>query len=231
MGMLNPPKWRLPMLKVKLYQVGGIISKDFIYDNLSHYMYSDEIGFGFELVDDHDDNLILNFVERVIKKLEIVSIDGEVSEIETVSYIKVKFGIRFNTKYGLYVINPPRSMKYPYEMIRTIFGSNSGLKPVEIDLKVLLNVICKKYDHVIKSMALSNIQCDPNTIAKTKIASSKDLNPFYLENYSETPAVIDTVHFVVNGIDTELSRTGRFRVHEDNLQDFMFILDVNANKF
>ena len=74
-------------------------------------------------------------------------------------------------------------------------------------------------------MSLSNIQCDPNTVAKTKIASSKDLTPFYLENYSETPAVIDIVHTVVNGIDTELSRTGRFRIHETNLQTFMQMLD------
>ena len=92
-------------------------------------------------------------------------------------------------------------------------------------LKKLLDVFDAKYDNVIKSMSLSNIQCDPNTVAKTKIASSKDLNPFYLENYSETPAVIDTVHMVANGIDTELSRTGRFRVHEANLQTFMLMLD------
>lgn len=74
-------------------------------------------------------------------------------------------------------------------------------------------------------MSLSNIQCDPNTVAKTKITSSKDLNPFYLEHYSETPAVIDTVHMLVSGIDTELSRTGRFRVHDANLQTFMLMLD------
>ncbi|MEZ8167254.1 hypothetical protein A152_0003925 [Vibrio tasmaniensis 1F-187] len=213
------------MLKVKLYQVGTPASKGLIYDNLSNHLYSDEIGFGFELVDDSEDNLILQFIERVISKQEFELPDGEVSEIETVSYIKVKFGVRFGTKHALYVINPPRSMKYPFEMIRTLFGSNSGLKPVELDLKKLLDVFDTKYDHVIKSMSLSNIQCDPNTVAKTKIASSKDLNPFYLEHYSETPAVIDTVHMVLNGIDTELSRTGRFRVHEANLQTFMLMID------
>ncbi|EHH1049902.1 hypothetical protein M2G59_02330 [Vibrio vulnificus] len=213
------------MLKVKLYQVGTPASKGLIYDNFNNHLYSDETGFGFELVDDSEDNLILQFVERVISKIEIESVDGEVSEIETVSYIKVKFGIRFNTKYGLYVINPPRSMKYPFEMIRMLFGSDSGLKPVELNLKKLLNVFASKYDYVVKSMSLSNIQCDPNTVAKTKIASSKDLNQFYLENYSETPAVIDTIHMLVNGIDMELSRTGRFRIHETNLQTLMLMLD------
>lgn len=213
------------MLKVKLYQSGIHANKGDFYDRLSQNLYSDQEGFGFELLDDSDDNFIMQFIERVISKQEFELPDGEVSEIETVSYIKVKFGVRFGTKHALYVINPPRSMKYPFEMIRTLFGTSSGLKPVDLDLKKLLDVFDAKYDNVIKSMSLSNIQCDPNTVAKTKIASSKDLNPFYLENYSETPAVIDTVHMVVNGIDTELSRTGRFRVHEANLQTFMLMLD------
>lgn len=213
------------MLKVKLYQSEVNANKGNFYHQLSQNLYSDEEGFGFELLDDSDDNFLMQFIERVIRKQKFELPDGEVSEIETVSYIKVKFGIRFDTKYALYVINPPRSMKYPFEMMRTLFGSSSGLKPVELDLKKLLDVFNSKHDHIIKSMSLSNIQCDPNTVAKTKIASSKDLTPFYLENYSETPAVIDIVHTVVNGIDTELSRTGRFRIHETNLQTFMQMLD------
>ena len=213
------------MLKVKLYQAATYITKEQFYTRLEQNLYSDEQGFGFELLDDSEDNFLAQFIERTIRKQEFELPDGEVSEIETVSYIKVKFGIRFDTKHALYVINPPRSMKYPFEMIRTLFGSDSGLKPVELDLKKLLDVFSVKYDHIIKSMSLSNIQCDPHTVAKTKIASSKDLNPFYLEHYSETPAVIDTVHMVVNGIDTELSRTGRFRVHGANLQTFMLMID------
>ncbi|EHU0318120.1 hypothetical protein V4T79_003997 [Vibrio parahaemolyticus] len=213
------------MLKVKLYQAATYITKEQFYKRLEQNLYSDEQGFGFELLDDSEDNFVAQFIERTIRKQEFELPDGEVSEIETVSYIKVKFGIRFDTKHALYVINPPRSMKYPFEMIRALFGSDNGLKPVDLDLKKLLDVFSAKYDYVIRSMSLSNIQCDPNTIAKTKIASTKDLIPFYLEHYSETPAVIDTVHMVVNGIDTELSRTGRFRVHEANLQTFMLMID------
>ncbi|MGR5144728.1 hypothetical protein ACQKPX_24060 [Photobacterium sp. DNB23_23_1] len=212
------------MLKVKLYDTDLPISREDIEERILQKRYSDEKGFGFEVVKNETD-FVAQFIERTIRKQEFELPDGEVSEIETVSYIKVKFGVRFDTKHALYVINPPRSMKYPFEMIRTLFGSDSGLRPVDLDLKKLLDVFSVKYDHVIKSMSLSNIQCDPHTVAKTKIASSKDLNPFYLEHYSETPAVIDTVHMVVNGIDTELSRTGRFRVHDVNLQVFMLMLD------
>lgn len=212
------------MIKVKLYKAELPVSREDIEKRILQKRYSDEKGFGFEVVKNNTD-FVAQFIERIIQKQEFELPDGEVSKIETVSYIKVKFGIRFGTKHALYVINPPRSMKYPFEMIRTLFGTDCGLKPVELDLKKLLDVFSAKYDHVIKSMSLSNIQCDPNTVAKTKIASSKDLNPFYLGHYSETPAVIDTIHMVVNGIDTELSRTGRFRVHEANLQTFMLMLD------
>lgn len=212
------------MIKVKLYNAGVPISRDDIEERLLQKWYTDEKGFGFEIVK-NDSDFVAQFIERTIHKQEFELPGGELSEIETVSYIKVKFGIRFDTKHALYVINPPRSMKYPFEMIRTLFGADSGLKPIELDLKKLLDVFDSKYDYVIKSMSLSNIQCDPNTVAKTKITSSKDLNPFYLEHYSETPAVIDTVHMLVNGIDTELSRTGRFRVHDANLQTFMLMLD------
>ncbi|CDT33563.1 hypothetical protein [Vibrio crassostreae] len=212
------------MIKVKLYNADMPVSVTDIHERLLQNRYCDEKGFGFDIIR-NDEDLIVQFIERVISKQEFELPDGGVSEIETVSYIKVKFGIRFDTKHALYVINPPRSMKYPFEMIRTLFGSGSGLKPVELDLKKLLDVFDAKYDHVIKSMSLSNIQCDPNTVAKTKIASSKDLNQFYLENYSETPAIIDTVHMIVNGIDAELSRTGRFRVSDANLPTLMLMLE------
>lgn len=212
------------MPKVKLYNTDLPISREDIEERILQKRYSDEKGFGFEVLKNETD-FVAQFIERTIRKQEFELLDGEVSEIETVSYIKVKFGIRFDTKHALYVINPPRSMKYPFEMIRTLFGSENGLKPVDLNLKKLLDVFSVKYDLVIKSISLSNIQCDPHTVAKTKIASSKDLKPFYLEHYSETPAVIDTIHMVVNGIDTELSRTGRFRVHDSNLQTFMLMLD------
>lgn len=212
------------MIKVKLYNTNRPISESEIRERLMHKQYCDEKGFGFDIIK-NDADLIVQFIERTIRKQEFELPNGEISEIETVSYIKVKFGIRFDTKNALYVINPPRSMKYPFEMIRTLFDSDSGLKPVEFDLKMLLQVFDSKYDYVLQSMSLSNIQCDPNTIAKTKIASLKDLTPFYLESYSETTAVIDTVHMVVNSIDSELSRTGRFRVHEANLQTFMQMID------
>ena len=212
------------MIKVKLYCAGTPVSRGYIEERLLQKRYTDEKGFGFEIVK-NDSDFVAQFIERTIRKQEFELPDGDVSEIETVSYIKVKFGIRFDTKHALYVIDPPRSMKYPFEMIRTLFGSDSGLKPVDLDLKKLLDVFDFKYDHFIKSMSLSNIQCDPNTIAKTKIISSKDLNPFYFEHYSKTSAVIDTVHMLVNGIDTELSRTGRLRLHESNLQTFMLMLD------
>jgi hypothetical protein len=212
------------MIKIKLYSAGIPVSRDYIEERLHQNRYTDEKGFGFEVVRD-DSDFKAQFIERTIRKQEFEFPDGDVSEIETVSYIKVKFGIRFDTKNALYVIDPPRSMKYPFEMIRTLFGSNSGLKPVVLDLKKLLNVFDFKYDYFIKSMSLSNIQCAPNTIAKTKIISSKDLNSFYLKHYSETSAVIDTIHMSVNDIEIELSRTGRLRLHDANLQTFMLMLD------
>lgn len=212
------------MIKVKLYSVNVPISRYDIEERLFQKRYTDEKGFGFDIVK-NDSDFLAQFIEKTIRKQEFELPDGEFSEIETVSYTKINFGIRFDTKFALYVINPPRSMKHPFEMIRTLFDFDSDLKPIELDLKILLNVFDSKYEHVIKSMSLSNIQCDPNTVAKTKIVSSKDLNPFYLEHYRETPAMIDTIHILVNGFDAELSRTGRFRVHNSNLQTLMLMLD------
>ncbi|MCF5719553.1 hypothetical protein ACK399_16005 [Aeromonas veronii] len=212
------------MIKVKLYSVDIPISRGDIEERLFQKRYSDEKGFGFEVIK-NDSEFVVQFIERTICKQEFELPDGEVSEIETVSYLKVTFGLRFDSKYALYVINPSRSMKYPFEMIRALFGYDSGLRPIELDVKKLLDSFDSKYECVIKAMSLSNIQCDPNTVAKTMIASSKDLTSFYLEHYRETPAVIDTIHMRVNGVATEFSRTGRLRVHDSNLQALMLMLE------
>lgn len=212
------------MVKVKLYKVDQIPIQKVVRANLAHRQYDHDTGFGFEVIDD-DKEFIIQFTERQILKQEIETLDGSVSTIESVSYIKVKFGIRFGTKHAVYVIDPPRSMKYPFEMLRTLFGSDCNLQPVEFDLKTLLQIFDASYDHVIKSMSLSNIHYDANTLAKTKIVSSKDLHPFYLNNYSDTKAVIDIIHMKVDGIDVELSRTGRFRLHEAKLPKFMLMLE------
>ncbi len=213
------------MLKVKLYQTGNFLSKTTFYDCLRQNLYSDENGCGFELLDDSENNFVAQFIERTVRKQQFELPDGAISEIETVSYIKVKFGIRFDTKYALYIINPPKNVKYVFEMVKPLFGSNNGLKPIDLDLKKLLEMLHTKYECLIKSMSLSNIQCDANTVAKTKIISTKNLNLFYLKNYSNTSAVIDTVHMLIDDIDTELSRTGRFRIPEQKLQTFLYILD------
>lgn len=212
------------MIKVKLYKVDNEISESIIRERLQQQQYCDDKGFGFDIIDD-DEELIVQFIERTIRIQEFELPDGEISEIETVSYSKVKFGIRFDTKLALYAINPPRSMKFPFEMIHTVFGENSGLKPVEVDLKVLVETFGGKFDLVLKSMSLSNIHCDAFTLAKTKVASTKNMQPFYMDNFKNTSAVIDTVHMVVNGIDAELSRTGRFRVSDANLPTLMLMLE------
>ncbi|EKB12185.1 hypothetical protein [Aeromonas veronii] len=213
------------MLKIKIYQIENKISKQIIYENLKSNLYSDEVGFGFELIDDNEHNFIVQFVERVINKIEVESVDGNISEIESVSYVRIKFGVRFDTKNALYIINPPRSMKYLFEMIRLLFGSTSKLKPLELDLKQVLKEFDVKFEVLIKSMSLSNIQCDPNTVAKTTVASTKDLHDFYLKEYSKTSAIIDAVNLLLNGVSIELSRTGRFRMPEAYIQRFLLMLD------
>lgn len=212
------------MLKVKFYRVDKATTKSVLIERLEKNQYCEEKGFGFDILRD-DDDFIVQFIERIIGKQEFELADGTISELETVSYIKVKFGIRFYSKYALYILNPPRSMKYPFEMIRTLFDVDCQLQPVEFELKKVLHLFDTKYDYVIKSMSLSNIQCDVNSVAKTKMVSTKDLHSFYIETYDNTPAVIDTVHMVVDGVDVELSRTGRFRVGEANLQSFMLMLE------
>ncbi|UAB71385.1 hypothetical protein INR79_05635 [Vibrio sp. SCSIO 43132] len=212
------------MIKVKLYKAENEISESIIRERLLQKQYSDEKGFGFDIIDD-DKDLLVQFIQRTIRKQEFELPDGEMSEIETVSYTKVKFGIRFKTKLALYAINPPRSMKLPFEMIHTVFGEDSGLKPVDIELKNLIEIFGSKFDLLLKSMSLSNIHCDAFTLAKTKVASTRDISPYYVDNFKKTSAVIDTVHMVVNGIDTELSRTGRFRVSEANLPSLILMLE------
>lgn len=212
------------MAKIKLYKVDRITDEKVIRDRLHQQRYTNEEGFGFDIIDD-DEDLLVQFIERQITKQEIEAPDGSLSIVESVSYIKVKFCIRFDTKYALCVIDPPRSMKYPFEMIRTLFDLKSNLQPVEFDLKSLLQVFEAKYDLVVKSMSLSNIQFDAHTLAKSKIASTKDLHPFYIKNYSDTPAVIDTIQMVADGIDVELSRTGRFRVRDASLVSLMLMIE------
>ncbi|EJH2587902.1 hypothetical protein NDL33_000604 [Vibrio parahaemolyticus] len=212
------------MAKIKLYRIDRITDEKVIRDRLHQQRYTNEEGFGFDVIDD-DDDLLVHFIERQIIRQEIETPDGSLNVVESVSYIKVKFCIRIDTKYAVCVIDPPRRMKYPFEMLRTLFDLESNLQPVEFDLKSLLQVFEGKYDLVIKSMTLSNIQCDAHTLAKSKIASTKNLHPYYIKNYSGTPAVIDTIQMVVDGIDLELSRTGRFRVQEANLESLMLMIE------
>ncbi|WP_426726162.1 hypothetical protein [Enterobacter cloacae complex sp. 342H5] len=96
-------------------------------------------------------------------------------------------------------------MKMPYTMVQKLFGEDSGLRPVEFDLRKVVNGLSEGFDLKIKSMSLSNISVDPFTLAKTKIVSSKNLQEIYQNKYMNSSAVFDSVHFFVNGIETELS--------------------------
>lgn len=114
-------------------------------------------------------------------------------------------------------------MKVPYTMVQKLFGEDSGLRPVEFDLRKIVNGLSEGFDIKIKSMSLSNISVDPFTLAKTKIVSSKNLQEIYQNKYMNSSAVFDSVHFFVNGIETELSRTGRFRVRESASNTFIHL--------
>lgn len=212
------------MVKVKLYKVANNVSENDFRKRLLKNLYCEEKGFGFDIISDNEE-FIIQFIERTVSAQNFELPSGETSEIETVSYVKVKFRINFQSNYALYVINPPRSMKYPFEMIRTLFDIDCKLQPVNLDLKKSLDYFQINYEPIVKSMSLSNIRCDANSLAKTKIVSTKDLYPFYFNTYGKTSAVVDSMHMVINDIGVELSRTGRFKIPEVKLDVFMGILE------
>jgi hypothetical protein len=217
------------MIKVKLYKIENEIIKSDIQERLLLKQYSDERGFGFDILNDDDNELTVQFIERIIRNQSFELPNGETSEIETVSYNKIKFVIRFNSTLALYALNPPRSMKYPFELIHTIFGEDSGLRPVEFNLKELLDIFDEKYNILVKSVSLSNIHYDAFTLAKTKIASTKNLLPYYIKTYKETSAIIDSIHMTVNDFSVEISRTGRFIVPDATLFEFMLMLEHSSS--
>lgn len=212
------------MIKVKIYRVEKDISRKEIMLKINDNLYNEDKGYGFHIVDDGE-VLEVRFTIRSISKQSLEYANGEHSEVEIATYLNVNFGIRQNKKIVLYAINPPLSMKVPYTMVQKIFGEDSGLKPVEFDLRNVINGLSKEFDLKIKSMSLSNIPIDTFTLAKTKIVSSKNLYSNYKDHYMKSSAILDSAHFFVNGIETEISRTGRFRVRESQLPTLLSILE------
>lgn len=213
------------MIKLKIYKAEIDISRGELLERINNHRYDEDKGYGFEVVD-ASDVLEVRFSMRSISKQSIEYANGDHSEVEIATYLNVDFGIRPGKKIKLYAINPPLSMKVPYMMIQKIFGEDSGLKPVEFDLREVVNGLSKGFDLKIKSMSLSNIPVDPFTLAKTKIVSSKNLYEIYQANYMNSSAILDSLHFFINGIETEVSRTGRFRVRESQLPTLLSILEA-----
>jgi hypothetical protein len=214
------------MIKVKLYKTDMPVSANYIKERVNNNLYDEQKGFGFHIIKD-DDDLEVMFTLRSVNKQQVEYANGEHSEIETVSYLNVKFCIMFDKGIAMYALNPPLSMKIPYAMIHKIFGESSGLKPIELDLKKLVIEFSNKFDLKIKSVSFSNIQLDAFTLAKTKIVSSQKVSDFHIDSYMNTSAILDAIHFTVNGIETELSRTGRFRVRENQLSTLLAMLENN----
>lgn len=212
------------MIKIKMYKADNPLSYNEILEKLNENLYSDDKGYGFHILS-NGEILEIKFTMRTISKQNIEYASGEHTEIEVASYLNVNFGIRFNKEIILYAVNPPLSMKIPYTMVQKLFGENSGLKPVELDIKGVLDGLAQGYDLKIKALSISNIPIDAFTLAKTKIVGSKNINDIYKDNYMNSPAILDTAHFILNGIETEISRTGRFRVREDQLPTLLSILE------
>jgi len=213
------------MIKVKIFKTEKIISKDYILNRLKVNLYDDVKGYGFHVIK-NDELFEIQFTLRSVNKQTVEYANGEQSDIELATYLNVNFGIRFGKEIVLYAINPPLSMKLPYSMVHKLFGEDSGLKPIELDLKGVIQSLSERHDLKIKSISLSNIKVDAFTLAKTKIVSSKDVSDIYKEEYMDTPAVLDSAHLVVNGIETELTRTGRFRVRKNQLATFLSMLEA-----
>lgn len=213
------------MIKVKIYTAESDISRSELLHRISNNLYDEDKGYGFQIVNTSE-VLELRFTMRSISKQSIEYANGEHSEVEIATYLNVDFGIRQGKKIILYAINPPLSMKVPYTMAQKIFGEDSGLKPVEFDLRKVINGISKGFDIKIKSISLSNIPVDPFTLAKTKIISSKNLYEIYQNNYMNSSALLDSVHFFMNGIEAEIFRTGRFRVRASQLPTLLSILET-----
>ena len=70
------------MIKVKLYNADIPISRDDIEERLLQKRYTDEKGFGFEIVKNGSD-FVAQFIERTIRKQEFELPDGEVLLVET----------------------------------------------------------------------------------------------------------------------------------------------------
>ncbi|EPH6015014.1 TPA: hypothetical protein PXJ37_002471 [Yersinia enterocolitica] len=212
------------MIKVKIYKADKPLSLNEIIHKINDNLYSDDKGYGFHIIN-NGDVLEVRFTMRSISTQNIEYANGEHSEVEIASYLNVNFGIRYDKDFILYAINPPLSMKIPYTMVHKLFGEDSGLKPVELDLRKVINGLSSNFDLKIKSISLSNIPIDAFTLAKTKIVSSKSLSDIYRDSYMNSPALLDSAHFFVNGIETEISRTGRFRVRENQLPTLLSILE------
>lgn len=212
------------MIKVKIYKAEKYISPEFILNRLESNLYDEAKGYGFHIIN-NDDLLEIQFTLRSVNKQTVEYANGDQSDIEIATYLNVNFGIRFGKKIVLYAINPPVSMKYPYTMVHKLFGEDSGLKPLDLNLKDIICGLSELYDLKVKSISLSNIQLDAYTLSKTKIVSSKDVAGIYRDEYMDTPAVLDSAHFFVNGIEAELTRTGRFRVRQNQLATLLTMLE------
>ena len=213
------------MLKLRLFRLQNKVSKETVLSHISEFEYNEDTGVGFELINDEYSDFRFEFVEKVTTTQEIETLDGELTEIAAVSYIRSQYLVRFNSDLGLIALNPPRSSSYPFQMVKECIFKGQKIEALSLNLRDLIFYLTERFEMEVKVLSLSNIQCDKYTLAKTKLVSTKCLLPYFNETYINTTARVDSLKGNVGDFHIEVSSSGRVHLKSSHVNGFLLVLD------
>lgn len=211
------------MTRIKLFILDKKISKSEILQCMSRWNSNNESEL-FEISSDNE-NILMEYKERIVKTEEYEFLDGTVQTIDSVGYFKFQVGFSFVGKGVAYIVNPPREMRYTYELLKSILSDYVKVVPATFDLNVFLR---EKIDLMkVLGVTISNIQYSNDILAKTTLLSKNDLVEYYYNWIQKYPHSVDAIKLSFDGKIFDINRLGGLKVKDNDLNKLIAIIYSN----
>ncbi len=211
------------MTRIKLFILDKKISNGEIHQCMSRWNSNNES----EIVEINSDSesILIEYKERIVKTEEYEFLDGTIQTIDSVGYFKFQVGFSFVGKGVAYIVNPPREMRYTYELLKSILSDYAKVVPATFDLNAFLS---KKIDLMkVLGVTISNIQYSNDILAKTTLLSKNDLVEYYDNWIQKHPHCVDAIKLCVGGKVFDINRLGGLKVKDNDLNKLIDLIYSN----
>lgn len=176
-------------------------------------------------IDDVNDNLIIEYKERVVKSEEYELVDGSIQTIELVSYFNFQVGFPLGNGRVAYLVNPPRESRYTYELLRSMLSDYTKISPAAFNLNAFLSK--KTNSSKVLGVTISNIQYSNEILAKTTLLSKTDLVEYYDTWIVRYPHSVDVLKLSIDGKVFDINRLGGIKAKDADLHKIIPIIYNN----